>query len=386
MSKKHYNAIIVGAGAGGGVVAKELSAAGLTVALMERGDWPIYDKHIVDELISQRTFVLGSVSGPDWHKNPRVFVHPDGRRETLLPNDHRYSPLAACVGSGTVTYGAMAWRYMREDFRLVSTYGNVEGSTLEDWPVSYEELEPYYEKAEWEIGVSGKKGANPFEAPRKKDYPMPPFEAGKEGTVLSEAAKRLGFHPFPIPMLRNSVPYNNRPGCIRNRTCVGFQCPVDAKNGSQNTVIPVALRTGNCDLYTNAKVAEILSKPNGNVEGIRFFNADDKEEIITSDIIVVSGSATESARLMLNSKSDLFPNGLGNNNDWVGRNLQGHAYTSAYGLFEYDIKEYAGPGATIGLCDFNHHNEGIVGGGLLCNEFNNLAVKTSGRSTMGKGT
>lgn len=377
MSKKHYNAIVIGAGAGGGVVAKELSTSGLSVALLERGDWPIYDTHINDELISQRTSVLGSVSGPDWNKNPRVYVHPDGRREQVMPNDGRYSPLAACVGSGTVTYGAMAWRFMPEDFKLKSTYGEVEGSTLDDWPISYEELEPYYEKAEWEIGVSGRGGTNPFEGPRNKDYPMPPFEPGREGKVLSDAAMRLGLHPFPIPMLRNSVPYNNRPGCIRNRTCVGFQCPVDAKNGTQNTAIPVALATGNCDLFTNTKVAEILSRPDGKVKGIRYFNEEDKEKVMTADLVVVSASATESARLLLNSKTERFPKGLGNNNDWVGRNLQGHAYTSAYGIFDYDIKDYMGPGATIGLSDFNHHNPGIIGGGLLCNEFNNLPYSFS---------
>lgn len=377
MNKNHFNAIVVGSGAGGGIVAKELAVAGLTVALMERGDWPVYDEHINDELISQRAMVLAAVSGPDWKKNPRVYVHPDGRRETVLGNDGRYSPLAACVGSGTVTYGAMAWRYMEEDFKLKTTYGEVAGSTLEDWPVTYQELEPYYEKAEWEIGVAGEMGANPFEAPRKKGFPMPPFEPCKEGRIISEAARNIGLHPFPIPMLRNSVPYNNRPGCIRNRNCVGFQCPVDAKNGTQNTVIPEALSTGNCKLFTNAFVVEILSKSNGNVKGVRYIDHAKREQIITSDIIVVSSSATESARLMLNSKTTLFPNGLGNNNDWVGRNLQGHAYTGAFGLFEEEIKEYAGPGATIGIGDFNHHNPGIIGGGVICNEFNVLPYQFS---------
>lgn len=389
MAKKHYNAIIVGAGASGGIVAKELAVAGLSVALLERGDWPVYDAHINDELISQRTSVLGSVSGPDWKKNPRVYIHPDGRREIVYPNDGRYSPLAACVGSGTVTYGAMAWRFMEEDFRLRTIYGDVEGSALDDWPLSYAELEPFYEKAEWEIGVAGKAGANPFESPRSKGYPMPPFEPNIDGEVFSEAAQRLGLHPFPIPMLRNSVPYNERPGCIRNRTCVGFQCPVDAKNGSQNTVIPTALDTGNCELFVNAIVAEILSKPNGSAEGVRFFDESKREKIITGDIIVVTASATESARLLLNSKTKLFPNGLGNNNDWVGRNLQGHAYTGAFGLFDFEIKSFQGPGATIGMSDFNHHNPGIIGGGVLCNEFNRLpysftSVRPPGSARWGK--
>ncbi len=390
MTKKHYNAIVIGAGASGGIIAKELAMEGLTVALMERGDWQVFDKHPTDELISQRTSVLDSVSGPDWKKNPRVYVGPDGKREIVRPGDGRYSPLAAVVGSGTVTYGAMAWRFMEEDFKLKSEYGEVKGSTLDDWPISYTELEPYYEKAEWEIGVAGQAGANPFEAPRNKPYPMPPFEYNRDGEIFSAAAERLGMHPFPIPMLRNSVPYNDRPACIRNRTCVGFQCPVDGKNGTQNTVIPKAISTGNCDLIVEAKVAEILSRPNGNVKGVRYYDANDREKTITADIVIVTASATESARLMLNSKTDLFPNGLGNNNDWVGRNLQGHAYTGAFGIFDHDIKSYAGPGATMGICDFNHHNPGIIGGGLICNEFNRLPylfsqTRPPGEPSWGKG-
>ncbi len=372
MKNKHVNAIVVGAGAGGGVMAKELASAGLSVVLFERGDWPVYDKHINDELISQRTQVLAPAFGPDPAKNPRVFIFPDGTRKVVTPIDGPYHHVAACVGSGTVSYGAMAWRYMPEDFKMKSTYGEVSGSTLEDWPIDYDDLEPFYEKAEWEIGVSGDGDANPFAAPRKKPYPMPAFENNLDGNRLSAAAKRLGLHPFPIPMLRNSVSYNGRPACVRNRTCVGYQCPVDAKNGTHNTAIPEAIKTGNCEVRTNCQVAEILSHPGGNVKGVRYFDAGDHEQVQTADIVVVSGSATESARLLLNSKTILFPEGLGNNNDLVGRNFQGHAYTGAFGIFDEEIKSYSGPGATFALNDYNHHNDGIIGGGLLANEFNRM--------------
>ncbi len=206
MANRHVNAIVVGAGAGGGVVAKELAVAGLSVILFERGGWPDYDKHINDELISQRTEVLGSAFGPDGRLHPRVRINSDGSRDKVTPITGGYGNNAACVGSGTVSYGAMAWRFMPEDFTMKSTYGAVEGSTLEDWPITYDDLEPYYEKAEWEIGVSGDDSQNPFSSPRKKAQPMPPFENNKEGKVLAAACKRLGLNPFPIPMLRNSVP------------------------------------------------------------------------------------------------------------------------------------------------------------------------------------
>jgi choline dehydrogenase-like flavoprotein len=378
MKNKHVNAIVVGAGAGGGVVAKELSIAGMSVVLFERGDWVTFDDHYEDELNSQRVTVLGNGYGPDNEHYRRVKIYPDGREEIVLPSEGSYNNNAACVGSGTVSYGAMAWRYMPEDFRMKSTYGQVEGSTLADWPISYNDLEPYYEKAEWEIGVAGDDSQNPFAPPRRKPQPMPPFPHNNEARILEEAALRLGFHPFPIPMLRNSVPYGGRPKCYRMRTCVGFACPVNAKGGTQNTVIPVALSTGNCELRTNCKVSEILVNDKGKITGIRYFDDKDREQIQTADIVVLSASATETPRLLLNSKSSFFPEGIGNENDWVGRNLQGHAYCGAFGIFNEDIYDDCGSGASIAIGDFSHHNPGIIGGGVLCNEFIRMPYLFSG--------
>ncbi len=378
MSLKHVNAAVVGAGAGGGVVAKELSEAGLQVVLLERGGWPSFETHDHDELISQRTTVLGNAFGPDDDRHRRVTVSANGSTRVVLPSEGGYNNNAACVGSGTVSYGAMAWRFMEQDFRLKSTYGAPEDSTLEDWPISYADLEPCYEKAEWEIGVAGDMSGNPFSPPRAKGYPMPPHPYESEGALLEPAAKRLGLHPFPIPMLRNTVPWGGRPPCIRCRYCVGFACEVDAKNGTQNTVIPRAMATGNCDVRTHCTVAEILMDDRGRARGVRYFDEQDREQIQTADIVVVSCSATESARLLLNSRSRLFPSGAGNRNDWVGRNLQGHAYTGAWGLFERETYDDIGPGASIAICDFNHGNPGLAGGGMLANEFIRLPYLFSG--------
>jgi choline dehydrogenase-like flavoprotein len=135
---------------------------------------------------------------------------------------------------------------MKEDFKMKSTYGHIPGSTIEDWPISYEDMEPCYEKAEWEIGVAGDDSQNPFAPPRKRPQPMPPFSHNKGAMLLYEAARRLGLHPFSSPVLRNSVPYGGRPACIRMRNCNGYPCPVNAKCGTHNTVIPVALASGNC--------------------------------------------------------------------------------------------------------------------------------------------
>src|SRR5208282_5259961 len=125
--------------------------------------------------------------GPDEDRNPRVFVDVQGREYIQKPSAGGYNNNAACVGGVTASYGAMAWRYMEKDFRMRSTYGVVEGSTLEDWPISYADLEPYYEKAEWEIGVSGDDANNIFRSPLRRSLPMPPLPPNREYEILKPA-------------------------------------------------------------------------------------------------------------------------------------------------------------------------------------------------------
>jgi choline dehydrogenase-like flavoprotein len=301
-------------------------------------------------------------------------VDQKGEVHTALASEGAYQNDAACVGGGTLSYGAQAWRYLPQDFRMRSTYGAPQGSSLEDWPIGYDDLEPFYEKAEYEIGVSGDYSGTPFHGPRKRDLPMPPLPPGKEFEILWPAAKRLGLNPFHIPMARNSVPYNGRGPCMRCRWCCGFACEVDAKNGSQNTVIPIALNTGNCELRTGCMVKEILTDERGRARGVAYFDERGHLQEQLADIVVVSGCATESARLLLNSKSKLFPEGLGNRNDQVGRNLQGHHYTGAVGYFDFETYDDIGPGATIAISDYNHGTPGLKGGGMLANEFIRLPI------------
>ena len=376
---KRVNAVVVGAGAAGGIVAKELSTAGLSVVLLERGKWYTANDCRKDDLRNQRTTVLGNAFGPEDEGNPRVWVDANGVPHTVLASEAAYQNDAACVGGGTLSYGAQAWRYMPQDFRMRSTYGAPQGSSLEDWPISYDDLEPFYEKAEYEIGISGDYSGTPFHGPRRRPLPMPPLPPGREFEILEPAARRLGLHPFHIPMARNSVPYNGRGPCMRCRWCCGFACEVDAKNGSQNTVIPIALNTGNCELRTECMAKEVLTDDRGRALGVSYFDARGRLQEQVSDIVVVSGCATESARLLLNSKSRLFPEGLGNRHDQVGRHLQGHHYTGAIGYFDFDTYDDVGPGATIAISDYNHGTPGLCGGGMLANEFIRLPIHMADR-------
>lgn len=157
------------------------------------------------------------------------------------------------------------------------------------------------------------------------------------------AMKRCGYHPFPIPMLRNSVKYNGRAACIRNHTCCGFMCPCDAKNGTQNTVIPVALRSGNCELRTNSYAYEVVMDGR-RATGVRYFDKEKRPHYQPAEAVVVAASATETARLMFLSKSKLFPDGLGNQNDMLGRCINSHVYCGAWSLFDSDVEREFGPG------------------------------------------
>jgi len=378
MALKRVNAVVVGAGAGGGIVAKELAEAGFSVVLLERGRWYSAWDCRKDDLRNQRTTALGNAFGPEEEGNPRVLVDITGSERILKPSMGGYNNNAACVGGGTFSYGAQAWRYMEKDFRMRSTYGALECSTLEDWPIGYSDLEPYYEKAEWEIGVSGDDSGNPFKAPRTKPLPMPPLAPEREHVLLEAAAKRLGLHPFYIPMLRNTVPYNGRPGCLRCRWCVGFACEADAKCGTHNTVIPKAISTGNCEVRTECMTREVLLDSQGKVTGVAYYDRNRRLQKQDADLVVVSCAAVESARLLLNSRHRLFPTGLGNRYDWVGRNLQGHSYSGAFGLFDEEVYDDLGPGASIAVCDYNHGNPGLRGGAMLANEFIRLPYQFVG--------
>jgi choline dehydrogenase-like flavoprotein len=271
-------------------------------------------------------------------------------------------------------YGGQAWRFMPQDFRMASIYGVPEGSSLADWPISYDELAPYYERTEWEIGVAGDQTTMKHLPSYEKPYPMPPQPLNLQGQTARRGAQALGWKTVSIPLLINSVPYNNRPACIQCQHCVGFACPVDAKNGTQNTMIVRALVSGCCDLVTEAMVERITVSEAGRVTGVAYFDRSGERVEVGADVVVVSGGAVETARLLLNSTSPAEPNGLGNNHDQVGRNLQGHYYPGARGLFDDPVQDNVGPGATTATCEFNHDNDGIIGGGMLADDFTVLPI------------
>jgi len=368
-----YDVVIVGAGAAGGIVAAVLAEAGRRVLVLERGphlDYATDGRR--DHLRNQRLSRYGHNTGPDIAGNPRVLVDAHGTERTLRPHEPGYHNNAAAVGSGTLVYGAQAWRFLPDDFRMASVYGVPSGSSLTDWPIGYDELAPFYEQAEWEIGVAGQSEDNPHAGHRAKPYPMPPLWQHRTAEVLARGAGALGLRTFVPPLAVNTLPRDGRDACIQCGSCVGFACPSNGKNGTQNTVLPRAFATGRCEHIAHAMVQQVDTDAQGRVTGVTFIDESAGAPTVRSvraATVVLSAGAIESARLLLLSRSAHHPDGLGNAHGQVGRNLQGHYYAAAWGEFDEDIYDPRGPGVSIATIDYNHGNDGIIGGAMLADDF-----------------
>lgn len=208
--------------------------------------------------------------------------------------------------------------------------------------------------------------------PRTRGYPMPPLAPSLRTKVLARGAQALEFTTFTPPILVNTVPRAGRDACCHCGSCVGFPCPTDAKNGTQNTMIPRALATGRTTLITGAHVTVIEQDDNGHVIGARYLTDAEtgpREHFARAKAVVVCAGAIETARLLLLSASSAHPDGLGNHSDQVGRHLQGHYYPAVFGLFDEDVHPSDGPGVSIATTDFTHGNDGIIGGAMIADDF-----------------
>jgi choline dehydrogenase-like flavoprotein len=345
-------------------MAKQLSEAGFTVVVLEQGGWGKFGRewdYTKDELLNNNlSREARLLSDPSRQRN--TFRRSD--REQAGPNSHSYG---CCVGGGTVTYGGSSWRHLPWEFNEASTEGTIAGTGLADWPISYEELEPYYTQAEWELGISGQRVDSPFVAPMSKEYPVPPVPLKSSGALMKIAAAQLGLTVVPGPLAIITRPYMGRSGCVNCGMCSGFGCQVRARSSSAVTVLPIAIATGQCEIRAHCYVREISVDSSGRATGAIYFDAQMQEVFQRAKAVVLSANASESARLLLLSKSALFPNGLANSSGLVGKYLMlGHT-ANASGLLEHRLNEYKGVVSGAAIVDYvpNDPRRGFYGGGRL---------------------
>lgn len=354
--------VIVGSGAAGGVIAREFSRAGLSVVVLEQGPHLMPADFEHDEL---KYWFMGGLA-TDAVRNPQSFrrdASQTAQRSVVRPTLW----YARGVGGTTLHYTANYWRFREIDFNERSVLGEISGTGFADWPLSYADLEPYYTKVDWEIGVSGVAGAHPFDPPRSKPYPMPPMRVKSSGVLFERGARKLGLHPIPAPLAINSTVYNGRPACVNCGFCHGFACEVMAKASTLTTVIPQALETGNCEVRAESYVSRLETDKRGRVTGAAYFDARGREHFQKARAVVVAANGAESPRLLLNSSNARFPDGLANSSGLVGKYLMFNYTSRAVGVFEHELNEYKSVQVTRILHDFydSDPKRGFYGGGGL---------------------
>ena len=381
MATEKTDVVIVGVGAAGGILAAELGKSGMKVTGLERGPrlkTSDFEPH--DEL---RYFERADLR-PSMKRDPvtwRPNANTPSRGIGPLGNGNQ-------AGGGTVHYGAVSWRMHEDDFRVrtktIERYGEAaipQDSSLVDWPVSYAELEPFYDQAEYDLGVSGKAGnlqgkkidgGNVFEAPRKREYPLPALFVDQSGVLFEAGTRKLGYHPFPSPHAILSQPYKDRPGCTYCGFCQAFGCHVGAKSSILVTKLPEADATGNFKLITGAMCHRVNSDSSGKVTGVSYYGPDRSDNTIEADLVIIAPFIYDNTRLMLLSKTDKFPNGLANSSGHLGKHIMAHMMANVFVTFDDRyVNNFMGPSAQKHTIDdfnadnFDHKDLGFIRGAQI---------------------
>ena len=353
--------VIVGAGSAGGILAKELSEAGFDVVVLEQGPHRKAEDFTHDELSVVYDFEhFGGWPGQD----PQTF-RPTESEKAEVPQWFPPAFYARTVGGSSAHFSGNFWRLRPSDFKERTLLGPMAGTGFADWPVTYEEMEPYYTKVDWEIGVSGAPG--PFDPPRSKPYPLPPMPIKSSGVLLEKGAKALGLHPQPAPVAILSRPYRGRAACVNCGFCMGFGCEMGAKSSTLYAMFPLAAATGRCELRTLCTVARLETGEDGRVREVVYYDADGRLQSQRAKAVILSANGAETPRLLLMSASARHPDGLGNSSGNVGKYLMFNGHTRARGVFEHPLNEWKGIQCGRIVHDFYESDpkRGFYGGGAI---------------------
>jgi choline dehydrogenase-like flavoprotein len=353
-SLSKFDVLIIGSGAGGGPVAYLLTKFGLKVLILEAGP-----NHFtgLDDPTQQPTSVFSNDELKLEHRNfisANANVDPRTWRTSPSDGDRTYvggvQNLPKTVGGGALHADLKMPRFAPTDFQLGTLIGSqYPTANFADWPVTYDMLEPFYTFAEYALGVQGLAGANPFEGPRSKPFPMPPGVPMYLALKMAAGLKTLGYTAFPFPTAVNSQPYDGRPACVDCGFCSGYPCPTNAKGAPAVTMLRKALLSGNCQLQSETRVVKlVLNGAKNQITAVEALGPDGKQVTFTADRYVIAASPIEDARLLLLSD----PDGVGNSSGMVGRNIMFHFQTGAVGLFEERLHGHRGRVVSHGFADF----------------------------------
>src|SRR6266513_284914 len=344
--------IVVGSGAGGSAAAWALRKAGHPVLIFEKG------RHLLPG--------LGTPAGPhipfgnDEIKPGRAFENQDAILEPRTSRsqseanqgvDHSFvgdvNDLPTTVGGGTIHWDAKTPRFWRQDFKGLSLYGPVPGANVADWPLTYDDLAPFYDEVEERLGVQGDVTKMPAatlaQAPRSGQLPLPPNPPMFSSQKLAAGASALGYHPYPFPMAVASQPYDGRPACNSCGFCSGWGCPINARGGAAASFLHHALVDG-AELRSRCFVTRVDLAPGGKkAVGVSYLDPSGALTHERADIVVLASSAIETARLAVLSKTAEHPNGLSNRSGQLGRNIMFHFFSLGVGLFAGEPHAWRGP-------------------------------------------
>ena len=353
MKNNSFDICIIGSGAGAGPIAFELTKAGFSVVILEKGPWIKTSQFTKDEIVATRrdSYI------PSLHDEPQVIEWKD-KNGNFVSKSNIHGGMnfwnGSCVGGSSNFMSAFFHRLKPNDFKLLSQYGEIQGANIADWPITYEELEPYYSKVESVVGISGKVIKHSTLEPRStEDFPYPPLSENIVSHWIDKATETLGYLSVPIPRGILSLPKEQRNACYYSGYCGSYGCSSDAKASSRVTLLNKALETKNCTIIPMAKAYHLETNGKGKV--IKAYYHDFEKNIFSIDakIFVIAAQAIETSRLLLLSKNKEFPNGLANNSGNVGKNLLFSAGALGSGYFfksdfsEEDFKNIMIPGLFV---------------------------------------
>ena len=364
-----YDVCVIGSGAGGGPVALTLAEAGYSVVVLEKGPWLTGQDFYKDELACCRRSVYTPQLEDEQHVIEDLY---DGEWVGEATSESGWDFWNGnCVGGSSNFMSGFFYRLKAEDFRLLSEFGPIQGANVADWPISYQDLEPWYALVEKEVGISGRVVDHPFAEPRSTaDFPLPPTQEHPIVARIDSACNKLGLHPLPTARAILPAAKGERGGCSYSGYCGSYGCSTGAKGGSRAALLNRAVASGRCEIRPHAKVHKLVSDTKGKVVAAHYFDADSRTRVVDAKIFVVACQAIETSRLLLSSSGPKHAQGLGNSSGQVGKNLLFSAGGSGTGDLEYAglsdndaaALKTRGPFVNRGLQDWYYIDDKTFGG------------------------